>query len=189
MRHPGWRLHGCRPWAGSATILTPLVLGVDASLTRTAIASAGGDGFRHLAVQTSSGTPIERRLRYLADAIYEAVTQWPGGPAAVVVLEEPGFIPTHQSVQSVYAMGRAQGAILAGLPDGLPVRVVMVSQWRRDLEIHIPKGAGKAPIVAFVEQQGIVLPYSPRSRTPDHDVADAYCLAMWGARLLRGGAR
>ena len=165
------------------------MLGIDASLSRTAIASAGGAGFRHLAIQTSPATPLERRLRHIADAVYEAVTTWPGGPPALVVLEEPGFIPTHQSVQSVYAMGRAQGAILAGLPEGMPVRVVMVSQWRRDLEIRIPKGAGKAPIVAFVEQQGIVLPYSPRSRTPDHDVADGYCLAIWGQRLLRGGAR
>lgn len=155
---------------------------MDASLTRTAIASAGGEGFRHLAIQTSSGTAIERRLRYLADAIYEAVTQWPGGPPALLVMETPGFIQRKGSMEGIY---RAQGAILAGLPDALAVEVVPVHVWRHELGIPFKKGDSKGPTIAWVEQQGIVLPYSPRSRKPDHDVADGYALALYGQMRLR----
>ena len=175
-------LRSFRPTHSCYSPRVTLVLGIDPSLTATALASAGDAGLRHVLIRTTPAQPLPLRLRRIADSVYAAVKNWPGGPPDLVVVETPGFIQRHGGMEGVY---RAQGAILAGLPAGLRVELVGVARWRNGLGIKVPRGAGKQPFVDFALALGAGLPRSPRAGRPDGDCADAYCLAEWGLRILR----
>lgn len=158
-----------------------LVLGIDASLARSAFAYLGDGSPRHVVVPTSPADSLQRRLRTLSDAAYDACTTWAPGGVDMVIIEEPGFITG--SIRSVFALGRAQGAIIAGLPAAQQVQIVDVNTWRRALDIKGGPGV-KDRVVAYVREFGIDVPSkSLRSVIPDHDVADAYAIASYGLSL------
>lgn len=160
------------------------VLGIDASLSRTAFAVLDSDGAQHHEVITTRADwPLPRRLRALADAAYRIATEHL--PLALVVIEEPGFVRAQHGVGPITALGRAQGAIIAGLPSALEVEAVMVSRMRSALQVKIPrgKGAAKPAILAYVEARGITVPRL-RGGAHDDDVADAYLAACYGIDRL-----
>lgn len=160
------------------------VLGIDASLSRTAFAVLDSDGAQHHEVITTRADwPLPRRLRALADAAYRIATEHL--PLALVVIEEPGFVRAKHGVGPITALGRAQGAIIAGLPSALEVEAVMVSRMRSALQVKIPrgKGAAKPAILAYVEARGITVPRL-RGGSHDDDVADAYLAACYGIDRL-----
>ena len=160
------------------------VLGIDASLSRTAFATLDTDGNQHHEVITTRADwPLPRRLRALADAAYRIATEHQ--PLALVVIEEPGFVRAQHGVGPITALGRAQGAIIAGLPSALDVEAVMVSRMRSALQVKIPrgKGAAKPAILAYVEARGITVPRL-RGGAHDDDVADAYLAACYGIDRL-----
>lgn len=160
-------------------------VGIDASFTRTAVASVGPDGFHYEVIETKprrrDGSPWSDfdRCRYLSDRVYALLSDWPGGVAGIAV-EEPGF--TGQGF-STAAVAMARAAVFCGIPSGIRVEVPIVSRWRRDLAIHMRRGAGKVPIEEFVRELGFVLPVSDRGKV-DPDVPDAVALAEWMRRVV-----
>ena len=155
-----------------------MAVGIDVSLTRTALASLGREQHWRV-IKTSPARTQEVRLRHIADAVYYALRDWPE-PVGLVVMETPGFIQRRGSMEAVY---RAQGAVLCGIPSGLDVEIIEVYQWRKDLGIRAKKGLGKQPTIDFVRAVGVRLPTHVGGRVDD-DVADAFGLAIWGRRLL-----
>lgn len=166
------------------------VLGIDPSLSRTALALATDDAvpeYRHWTLQTRPDWPLPRRLRYLADGAFDVAA---GCRPDLIVLEEPGFIRTGGGRGAEFGLPRAQGAIIAGLPPEIPLDIVTVARWRgRDgLGIRMPRGAGKAPLLAYVAARGIAVPPKrPAGDALDDDVAEAYCIALYGLRNVPPG--
>src|SRR4051812_2386248 len=148
-----------------------LVLGVDASLTRSAFVMYDSDArtYRYQIVASSAAKPLGQRLRRLSDAAYDCCSQW--GVPALVVLEEPGFLPRHMSVGATFSIGRAQGAIIAGLASSAPCVLVTVAEYRRDLGIHMRSGAGKQPVLDYLNLLKLAPPKGLGGRYDD-DVGD-----------------
>lgn len=161
---------------------TLVAVGIDVSLTRTALASFGAA--QHFTViKTKPASAATARLRHIADAVYYALRDWPE-PVGLVVMETPGFVQRRGSMEAVY---RAQGAVLTGIPSALEVEIVEVYRWRKDLGIRAGKGLGKQPTIDFVRAAGVRLPTHVGGRVDD-DVADAFGLSIWGARQLAARA-
>lgn len=159
-----------------------VTIGVDVSLTRTAIATLPSRAYA--IIPTQAGTPLQFRLRRIAEDIYEFVAPLSAAGPVLVVMETPGFIPEGHSVEAIYGLGRAQGAALLGLPAMPNVRHVLVTPaaWRKQLAI---KGgpAAKANVLAYMEARGIAIPRKNLGRESDNDVADAFGLAIYGTEI------
>lgn len=156
------------------------VLGCDPSLTRSAFALVTTDDrprFQSWVVATTPRSTLAERLRRLADAAYEiGVACTPD----LIVIEDPPVMRQGRG-DTVFAVARAQAAIMAGLPSGVPVQLAYVGEWRQALGIKVPRGAGKAPILAWLAERGYVLPpKNPRGTLLDDDIADAVCVAEFG---------
>lgn len=164
------------------------VLGVDASLSCTAFAALTADGTQyHWSITTNGAWPLARRLRVLADAAYRIASSL---HPALVVVEEPGFVVAAHGVGPITALGRAQGAIIAGLPTGTEIETIIVSRLRSVMALHVPRGKGEAKraTLAYVEQRGITVPRLGNGEHDD-DIADAYMLALYGRTRLQGAPR
>jgi hypothetical protein len=177
----------------------PILLGIDASLSRSAfLLTDGARQLRYSVCETSPREPLPERLGRIAIAapllISRVASEW-GVPAAglvsMVVLEEPGF--GGAGGQATTAVARAQGAVLAGLSAASwcpRFEIVPVSRVRSALGIKIPRGKGmaKAAVARWLEAYpGIIehFPRTPRTGELDNDLADALVLALYGMQLLK----
>jgi len=161
------------------------VLGIDPSLTRTALALVDTDDpagvFSPWVVSTSPEDGLAARLRRLADRCYDVAAH---AAPDLIVLEDPPLMRQGRG-DTVFAVPRAQGAIIAGLPSGVPVEVVYVGRWRSVLGIKMKRGAGKQPILDYMAARGYSVPtVSARSARLDADVADALGLALYGLHCV-----
>ena len=173
------------------SMTTPTVVGIDPSLTRTALAAIGAHTVRdggaapqwHI-IATRADSPLPLRLRHLAVECARLVQLY---DPALVVVEEPGFYAS-RGWRGQMAVHRATGAILAAMPHGTAVLVVDVGTVRKELGIHVRVQLGaKASVAEWYALQGIALPAGAGGR-PDNDAADADLLARWGQRHLEEAA-
>lgn len=153
-------------------------IGVDASLTRTAFAALPGRTYG--LAPTTAATPLHMRLRRIAEESYDFVAPFAELGPVLVVVEVPGFIPEGHGIESIYALGRAQGAVLAGLPALPNVRAltVTVAAVRAGCGLVMRTGQHKQIVQDYVRARGIALP-DKRGGETDDDVADAYLLAVY----------
>ena len=159
-------------------------MGIDPSLTRTALAALSTDGTHrsHRVIQTKAHGALPLRLRKLA---IHAGGQVIDINPAIVIVEEPGYMAAVGN-KAQAAVHRATGAILAALPPHVRVEIVSVGDIRRRFGLGKPgtkRDVLKAQVVAYLEERGIGIPHKRRGR-PDHDVADAYLAALYGIEVL-----
>ena len=158
------------------------IIAIDPSLTRTALVRKSAGGVTWEVYTTRHEWGLAKRLRTLAVRVHQAVVDTPD--VSLVVIEQPGFVSVVRA-SGTEATQRVIGALLAALPDGR-VELVVVTTARSALGIRAKRGKGNAKraVVAWVEQQGHVLPRSPVAKNPDHDVADAILLAYYAEAHL-----
>lgn len=180
-------LEGAEPETARPLAVSVRVLGIDASLTRSAFCSLTPEGQTHEVIVTKAEWTLPRRMRALADAAYRIAADV---RPDLIVIEEPGFVRAQHGVGPITALCRAQGAIMAGLPSAYVVEAVMVSRMRSLLGVHIPRGKNKAKgaVLEYVEAAGIFVPRY-KSGQHDDDVADGYLAGLYAIRRLQDEPR
>jgi hypothetical protein len=121
------------------------------------------------------GKALER-IRRIRGAL-PARTAWHDSGVLLIAIEEPY---SRASMSGQVPILMAIGAILACLPEDLPVDLLRADDWRRACELPTrgPRDQLKTAAIKFTERH-----WSNQPTYIDDNAADAYCLA-WTARQL-----
>lgn len=154
-----------------------LILGVDPGKTgAVALYDAEHDRF-----ELAQLLPLDERLGVIDSSTLVGLCS----TADRVVVEQVHAMPK-QGVTSTFNFGKVYGSIIGicslYFPDN-ETKLVRPQLWRQALGMR--PGSSK-PSVEFIKRHYPSVDLTPgRKRTPDHNIADACCIAIAGARLFK----